>query len=163
MENASKALLMAAGILVGVLILALMVTLFLSSRELSTEYEKTKQTEAVQQFNVNFTKYLGQYITTHEAVTIINFAEENNVYVDKSGYTFKMDDDISRAYSYYRENYINKNNIENTRKVEIVYKINDVKYDENGYVSQIKIYNRKYKITTYFSDGREPLIEIKTN
>ena len=81
MENASKALLMAGGILIGVLILALMVTLFLSSRELSTSYEQAKQSEAIQQFNVNFTKYLGQmdkrysqYYSLIQVVTILLFA-----------------------------------------------------------------------------------------
>lgn len=92
MENASKALLMAGGILIGVLILALMVTLFVSSRDLSNSYDKTKQEEAIQQFNVNFTKYLGQDLTIHQVVTICNFAKKENnkiqeVTVTTGGYT----------------------------------------------------------------------------
>ncbi len=79
MENASKALLMAAGILVGILILSLMTTLFVSSKQLSTSYDKTKNEEAIQQFNVNFTKYLGKELTIHEVVTISNFARLNGV------------------------------------------------------------------------------------
>lgn len=82
MENASKALLMAAGILVGILILALMVTLFISSRDVTITYEAAKQTEEIEQFNVNFTKYLGQDLTIHQVVTIYNFAIENNVAVN---------------------------------------------------------------------------------
>lgn len=81
MENASKALIMAGGILLGVLILALMVTLFASSKSLSNSYETIKQSEAVQQFNTNFTKYLGQDLTIHQVVTICNFADKNNVMV----------------------------------------------------------------------------------
>ena len=79
MENASKALLMAGGILIGVLILALMVTLFISARDLFNNYEETKETEAIQQFNVNFTQYLGRDLTIHEVVTICNFAKKHNV------------------------------------------------------------------------------------
>lgn len=79
MENASKALLMAAGILIGVLLLALLVTLFSSARSLSNQYEATKKSEAIQQFNVNFTKYLGQELTIHQVVTICNFAEHNKI------------------------------------------------------------------------------------
>lgn len=75
MENASKALLMAGGILIGVLILSLMTTLFVSSKQLSTSYDNTKNAEAIQRFNVNFTKYLGQDLTIHEVVTICNFAD----------------------------------------------------------------------------------------
>ncbi len=80
MENASKALLMAAGVLLGILILALMTTLLISSKNLSMSYEETKQSEAVQQFNANFTKYVGHDITIHDVVTICNFAENNNVH-----------------------------------------------------------------------------------
>ena len=75
MENASKALLMAGGILIGVLILSLMTTLFVSSKQLSTSYDNTKNAEAIQRFNVNFTKYLGKDLTIHEVVTICNFAD----------------------------------------------------------------------------------------
>ena len=71
MENASKALMMAAGVLVGVLILALMVTLFASSNEVSSEYEQTKKAEAIQQFNTNFTKYLGQDLTIHQIIKFV--------------------------------------------------------------------------------------------
>jgi len=78
MENASKALLMAGGILIGLLILALMITLFISSREIFTSYDTTKKSEAIQQFNVNFTKYLGQDLTIHQVVTICNFAKKEN-------------------------------------------------------------------------------------
>ena len=126
MENASKALLMAAGILVGVLILALMVTLFLSSRELSTEYEKTKQTEAVQQFNVNFTKYLGQDLTIHQVVTICNFAYSNKIHkVSVNG----ISDEKNNPYT--------ADGIQGNLNEEYTLTIDD--YDENGYITKIKI------------------------
>ena len=83
MENASKALLMGGGILVGVLILALMATLLISSKKMSTGYEERKQSEALQQFNVNFTKYLGKELTIHDVVTICNFANENDVFISQ--------------------------------------------------------------------------------
>lgn len=83
MENASKALIMAAGILIGVLLLALMTTLFISAKETFSSYEQTKKSEAIQQFNVNFTKYLGKDLTIHQVVTICNFAKkENNKILD---------------------------------------------------------------------------------
>ena len=90
MENASKALLMAAGILVGILILSLMTTLFVSSKQLSTSYDRTKNEEAIQRFNANFIKYLGRELTIHEVVTISNFAELNEVEV----YGAKTKDEI---------------------------------------------------------------------
>lgn len=126
MENASKALLMAGGILVGVLILALMVTLFLSSRGLSTEYEQTKQSEAVQQFNVNFTKYLGQNLTIHQVVTICNFAYSNKIHkVSVNG----ISDEKNNPYT--------ADEIQGNLNEEYTLTIDD--YDENGYITKIKI------------------------
>ena len=78
MENASKALLMVGGILVGILILTLMATLFINSKQLSNAHNEERKTQAIQQFNVNFTKYLGQELTIHQVVTICSFAKEEN-------------------------------------------------------------------------------------
>lgn len=128
MENASKALLMAGGILVGVLILALMVTLFLSSRELSTGYEQTKQSEAVQQFNVNFTKYLGQNLTIHQVVTICNFAYDNTTHKVSVN---NISDKKSNPYTVDKI----KDNLDKKYKLTIP---NDA-YDENGYITKIQI------------------------
>lgn len=123
MENASKALLMAAGILVGVLILALMVTLFLSARNISTSYEQEKQADAVQQFNVNFIKYLGQDLTIHQVITICNFAYDNKTHnvlvnnkVDNPYTVDKIQDNLNKKYTLTIDS-----------------------YDENGYITKIQI------------------------
>lgn len=142
MENASKALLMAGGILLGVLILALLVTVFAGSKSLSDSYERTKQEEAIQQFNVNFTKYLGQELTIHEVVTICNFANLNNVNVING----KTKDQIP----------IDLNDINNLllggaykdKKVSYIYKLEIKEYTEEGYVSKISFSNRQLKVTT---------------
>ena len=119
MENASKALLMAAGILVGILILSLMTTLFVSSKQLSTSYDKTKNEEAIQRFNANFIKYLGRELTIHEVVTISNFAELNGVEV----YGAKTKDEIKDIVKEYP-------NMET-----YTLKINS--YSDDGYVDSI--------------------------
>ena len=119
MENASKALLMAAGILVGILILSLMTTLFVSSKQLSTTYDKTKNEEAIQRFNANFIKYLGRELTIHEVVTISNFAELNGVEV----YGAKTKDEIKDIVKEYP-------NMET-----YTLKINS--YSDDGYVDSI--------------------------
>ena len=121
MENASKALLMAGGILIGVLILALMVTLFIRSQDITKSYEETKQSEAVQQFNVNFTKYLGQKLTIHQVVTICNFANNNEIHKVTVNKLYKFSDI--------------KDNLEK------VYTLTISNYDENGYITQIIISN----------------------
>lgn len=124
MENASKALLMAAGILIGILILALAVTLFASSNSLTAEYDKTKKAEAIQQFNVNFTKYLGQQLTIHQVVTITNFANANNIQrVNIEGITYNYSNIQSDVNEY--NNSIQK------------YKLKILGYSDEGYINQI--------------------------
>lgn len=139
MENASKALLMAAGILVGVLILALMVTLFATSSSLSKSYDNAKQEEAVQQFNANFTKYVREdiTITIHDVVTITNFANKYGVKVKIDGVTVDENYDYSQLIKNdVADYYYNKV----TDAVSMnTYKLKIEEYSENtGYVSKIK-------------------------
>lgn len=150
MENASKALLMAGGVLLGVLILALMVTLFASASGLSKTYEETKQSEAIQQFNSNFTKYLGKKLTTHEVVTICNFANINNNKVKNVNVANGRNKDDIYSDLETAEQYRKDYGISDTYKVEVVYKMEIEEYDNFGYVSKIS-----------FDSGTVESIEIK--
>ena len=130
MENASKALLMAAGILVGVLILALMITLFATSSSLSRSYDNAKQEEAVQQFNSNFTKYLEKDIPIHDVVTICNFADKYGVPVSRGLVNVENIKDDVDDYSYNEDTGVVSMN---------TYKLKIEEYSEDtGYVSKIR-------------------------
>ena len=80
MYNSSKALLIAAGVIIGVLILSVGVVLFAmfgnSSKDIINKLEEAKVTE----YNNNFYKYYGEgvIITAHDIVTITNFARKAN-------------------------------------------------------------------------------------
>lgn len=78
MENASKALLMAAGVLIGLIILSLAaylgITFSSHTKVVAEEYELQK----IQQFNNRFTKYEDKDITIYDAVSIANVAKEVN-------------------------------------------------------------------------------------
>lgn len=82
MENASKALLMAGGILIAILILSIGVYLFTTYSKIGTTYSDTVESSEKIKFNTNFTKFEGRTdITVQEIVSIINFAsnyKENN-------------------------------------------------------------------------------------
>ena len=79
MENASKALLMAAGVLIGILILSLAVFLFANFGAASAEAHKQNEENQIQQFNVQFTAYQGRTdITIHDIVTVANLAKSTN-------------------------------------------------------------------------------------
>lgn len=83
MENASKALLMAASILIGMLILSLAVYLFVSFGTTSAELHKQKEEQQLQQFNAQFISYEGKEgITIYDVVTVANLATESNIYYE---------------------------------------------------------------------------------
>ena len=104
MENASKALIMAAGVLIGVMVISLGVYLFLTfSMSASKVHEENAQTQ-LDQFNSQFLKYNGLEVNIYDVVTMASLAYENN---KDYGLTKKED------YNYYIEVKFNNKNIEN--------------------------------------------------
>lgn len=84
MENASKALLMAASVLIGILILSLAVYLFVSFGITSAEMHQQVETQQIAQFNSQFTSYEVKECTIYDVVTVANLATENNRYYELS-------------------------------------------------------------------------------
>ena len=83
MENASKALIMAAGVLIGLLMLSLAVYLFTSFASTSAEVHKENEKQQIDQFNSQFTSYVGsESITIYDVVTVANLATETNKYYE---------------------------------------------------------------------------------
>lgn len=79
MENASKALLMAAGVLIGVLILSLAVFLFVNFGGTSARIHDTVQKKQLAKFNTQFTNYeTKESVTIYDIVSVSNLATENN-------------------------------------------------------------------------------------
>lgn len=99
MENASKALLMAAGFLMGLLILSLMVYLFVSFGSNAEEMRGQIEKDRLAQFNSQFTSYQGKEgITIYDVITIAGFATENNKYY---GFNKKTISENSQYSDYY--------------------------------------------------------------
>lgn len=82
MENASKALLMAAGVLIGILIISLAVYLFVSFGSTSAKIHKQNDEQQIEQFNSQFISYEGKKCTIYDVVTVANLATENNKYYE---------------------------------------------------------------------------------
>ncbi len=79
MENASKALLMAAGVLLGLMILVVAGFLFTSLGAFSQNAENDRIAQQTAKFNYNFIKFEGsKEVTAHDIVSIANLARENN-------------------------------------------------------------------------------------
>lgn len=80
MENASKALIMAAGILIGLLIISLAVYLFIDFGSTAAEINTLNDKKHLNQFNTKFTSYTDKELTIYDVVTVVNYAKENNKY-----------------------------------------------------------------------------------
>lgn len=79
MENASKALLMAAGVLIGILILSLAVYLFISFGGTSADIHDKVQKDQLAKFNTQFTNYeTKDSVTIYDIISVANLATENN-------------------------------------------------------------------------------------
>lgn len=83
MENASKALIMAAGVLIGVILLSLMAYMFISFAMSSAEIHKENEQNQLNEFNSQFTSYMGKEgVTIYDVVTVANLATESNIYYE---------------------------------------------------------------------------------
>lgn len=141
MENASKALLMAGGVLIGLLIITLAVYLFTSFGTTSAEVNKKNQEQQLVQFNTQYTTYLGRTdLTIYDVVTVANSAHENNLnYAEVSNHETLYDIIVK----------IENNRIDNKSQSEmdeliranqtnIKYECTNVEYyDTTGRVSQV--------------------------
>ena len=79
MENASKALLMAAGVLIGILLISLAVYLFVDFGSTSAQINTQNAEKQLTQFNSKFTSYIGKEgLTIYDVITVAGYARENN-------------------------------------------------------------------------------------
>lgn len=140
MENASKALLLGGGILIGLIIMSIGVYLFASYSENTSSYDQQMQATEIKKFNVNFTKFEGRDdITIQEIITLINFAKQ---------YEKENETDIKICVSGISNDIIELMNIkttidliqDNSNKIfKCENKDNqDIKYDNEGKIYYIK-------------------------
>lgn len=81
MENASKALLMAAGVLIGIMILSLISYLYISFSSSADNIQKDIELAQIENFNNKFLVYDGRKdMTLYDMQTVVNLAKENNDY-----------------------------------------------------------------------------------
>lgn len=72
MENASKALLMAGGILIAIIIIGLLVRTFSTINQFQMSNLSEEEQQKLVAFNEQYTKYLNQYVYGTEVASLIN-------------------------------------------------------------------------------------------
>lgn len=90
MENASKALIIAGGILVGLIIIGLLVIVLTNVGAFNKGAEEIKQSEQIAAFNKQFESYNKQILRGAEVATVINKIRNNNkTFEDNIDYQIK--------------------------------------------------------------------------
>ena len=136
MENASKALIMAAGVLIGVLILSLAAFLFL-------DFGATSESVYSQMESQKYTVYSGRNdITIYEIISLANLAKENNDYykyytdyedVYKVQVFFPKYQNLQDESSNEKQNLINLYNaVDNNGNLITKFKCKTIEYHDSG-------------------------------
>lgn len=149
MENASKALIMAAEVLIGVLILSLMVYLFVSFGSTAAEVNEQMDESKLAEFNSQYDKYKDKNdVTIYDIVSLANLATENNKYYGldestESNYYISVileneHLELKSSQKETQKNKIIKEKIEKSENILETYKC-DVKYsDVTGRVKTVE-------------------------
>ncbi len=128
MENASKALIMAAGVLIGVLVLSLAAFLFMDfgarSKDVYAQVEHNQLTE----YNAQYTIYADRNdLTIYDVVNLLNLAKQNN------------------------DNYQDSNTFDSEYKVTVILSGNSLINSSNG--QDFSIEKKQNLISTYNTVG----------
>lgn len=128
MENASKALLIAAEILVGILLLSLMAGLFFVFDNYQQKTQENINAKEVHEFNSRFQAYENKELTPQDVLTIFNMINEYNLKFDG--------EEVVKIKG------INKSKIKNSEEflnTNIKYEVKELKYGNDGKIYQITI------------------------
>lgn len=124
MENASKALIMAASVLLGVMILSIGAALYNSFSNFGADTTAKIQERQISEFNNNFLKYYGKVtveennktvsetikVTAHDIISVTNLAKKNNLQ-----YEIEEDKKIAEQKHYNDNTYYIQVNFKNTQ------------------------------------------------
>ena len=168
MENASKALIIAGGVLLGIIITSLFAYEMFSVSQTGKAYQEKINQEDIYEFNVQFTKYINKNISAQDIVSILNFVYEWNINNQSDSIeVVSIQKPNNGSYTYitdfnnYSKNQVDNLNTEILSKFgvkEYDFKLNIIGYDELGRVNKISIGNTKanvikYKVTFYANGG----------
>ncbi len=104
MENASKALLIAGGVLMALLIIGTLVYSYRSVGEYFAESENIKLTEQLSAFNNQYESYHRNLLRGTEVISVINKAiDNNNRYSDEPNYNVQIEFEMVEKLVYKKD------------------------------------------------------------
>lgn len=149
MENASNALIIAGGVLIGVLLLSVIVVAFQGASDLAKTYDTSIASSSLQEFNNTFEKFQDTNVNIHDIITLAHFAKDYNIknllektdsiYItvkceSTAGKKVELQDKTdSELLTFLEDNTFSKlaNGQENSEGNIQKYKCTDIKYNEN--------------------------------
>lgn len=137
MENATKALLIAAGVLIAVMIISAGTYLFVNYSRVVYEHDKNRSAQNQIQYNNKFEKFVDKTLTPQDVITIVNLAKDYNEY--KSAYPILIKLGNENALTKFKMNdkiieFINEETNNETK-----YEIIEIKKDSNNVIEEIYI------------------------
>ena len=142
MDNAAKALTMAAEILIAILIITLAVYAFVYYKDVAVTYEKAQIEQEAQKFNTQFTKYLGKEVTAQEIVTLVHIAnakddQDVEICVESVEMTDQSDTDL---IEFVKNNTSTGDGVTMPIKIK-KFKCANVKYNDENKVCKVEFEN----------------------
>ena len=149
MENASNALLIAAGVLIGIMILSIAVFLFVNFSSISRDAQSTITANQLQEFNAKFSIYENRKdLTIYDVITVANLAKQNN-YEYSASNVFDTEYKVTVMFDEDKDN--NFENSNGDKVCENNFQTGTV----DNYQLLIGKYNEVYKQGDSLSSGKE--------
>lgn len=154
MENASKALLMAATILIAVMLISLGTYLFSTFGNYSKNINDNINAKTKQEFNAQFTKYetstTGEFCTVYDIVTIINLAKNSNDQYEEYQNVTSRSKDLKKGSNAYIYVVIRGNN--NINETSNTTELNNFIGEHSNIDGNTGEYTEKYNCTVNISN-----------
>lgn len=132
MENASKALLIAGGVLIALIIITMFIIMFNRMASIQKEQEEQTKIEQLSAFNAEFEAYNKKIMYGTDVITLINkVAENNKKYAENNDYQITLILDGAEVTS--------SSHLIGTDAERTIFKCTNIKYNNLGRVSKMEI------------------------
>lgn len=150
MENASKALIIAGGMLIGILIASLFAYEMVALGKTQESYHKRLKDDEINTFNEQFQKYENTLLTAQDVVTIYNYIQEwnlnnPNITIDTTSSIElnKVKNGSKKIEDFLNDSLVEYGDMTKTLITKYNIRIPADALDENGRIVKIKIVDKK--------------------
>lgn len=132
MENASKALLIAGGVLIALIILTMFIVMYNNMANIQKEQEEQTRIEQIAAFNAEFEAYNKKVMYGTDVITLINKVAENNK-------KYNSNNDYKIVVLLNDVEVTSSSHLIGTEAERTVYTCTKVEYNDLGRVNKIEI------------------------